>query len=313
MNVSLRAWLAPITVLAGVVACSSYSADRPAEVPTDAGTGSDSSTVDGGTPPPSDAGGAADAAPSDSGADGGTNSDGGTVPTGCSFDTRLIVPFNGKNYEALTAKGKYWIFDGDTLIESKDLTTVARYAAPTGPCAGKAAATCRFDNVAFSSPLQGSPLVETITAYGKYWRFDGETPIAPVGGALVESVGRYAAGPCVGQAAGACRFDTGVFVDFQGLPYEAMSVGNRYWIFQGNTVITSEPLSNVARYAAGPCAGHAADCAFENKLDALFNGKTYETIDAYGRYWIFDGDTVVETNRHESVARYAAAGGPCAP
>ena len=30
-------------------------------------------------------------------------------------------------------------------------------------------------------------------------------------------------------------------------------------------------------------------------------------------YWIFDGDTVVETNRHESVARYAAAGGPCAP
>ncbi len=274
-------------------ACSSYNA-----LPNgDAGA----APIDASTAPPADAS-----------SDAGRPSDGGTAPTGCTFDTRVIAPFNGKNYESLTTKGKYWIFDGDTLIESNDLTSVARYTA-NGPCTGKAPGTCRFDTLTFSSPLQGAPSVETVTAYGKYWRFDGNTPLPPIGGAPVESIVRYASGPCVGQPANGCRLDVSLFFDFQGSPHEVISVGNRYWIYQGNSVVVSAPLSFVPRFAAGPCAGHADDCTFENKIDALFNGKTYETIDAYGSYWIFDGDTLVETNRHESVARYAAPGGPCAP
>lgn len=176
---------------------------------------------------------------------------------------------------------------------------------------------CRFDSRTFV--LSGDVLLESITAYGRYWNFraDDGSPL-PGNGADLATVGRYAAGPCAGRPAGACVFDTRTFVMSGDQLLESILGHGRYWNFtlDGAAVAGSgSDLTTVARYASGPCNGRAAGtCAFQTRTMATLGNDTVESITAYGRYWNFvvGQDTALEGNAGADLSAVARYGnGPC--
>lgn len=207
--------------------------------------------------------------------------------------------------------------DADGALPGDDEGGVSD-AAPAADGAGPAPRSrCRFDSRAFVT--LDNVLVETITAYGRYWNFraDDGSPLAGSGSDLT-SVGRYAAGPCVGRAAGSCLFDTRTFVPMGPELWESIVAHGRYANFKldGSVIAGSgSDLTTVARYAAGPCSGRAAGtCAFQTRTMATLGNDTVESITAYGRYWNFvvGQDTALEGQAGgdlSAVERYGS--GPC--
>ncbi|MDO8336148.1 MAG: hypothetical protein Q7T74_05220, partial [Candidatus Saccharibacteria bacterium] len=97
----------------------------------------------------------------------------------CKFDTLdYYIDSTGKQvWESITAYGKGYNFyiSGAapvTGVNNFDLTTVQRYK--DGPCFGKAAGQCVFDTRTFWKTSLG--MIESITAYGKYYNFLGNAP-----------------------------------------------------------------------------------------------------------------------------------------
>ena len=116
-----------------------------------------------------------------------------------------------------------------------------------------------------------------------------------------------------------CVIDSSTNLDYPGFGYiESVTAYGRYWNFDqnGNGLAgNGSLLSSVARFANGPCqyADSPNNCRFDtrNLLDAPEWGGLYESITAYGRYWIFDASSnLVGTNTLLSVPRFA--NGPCA-
>jgi arylsulfatase A-like enzyme len=164
-----------------------------------------------------------------------------------------------------------------------------------------------------------------------YWNYDASTSVPPWwsdNGADLTSVSRYASGPCVGKAIGACRFDTRTMptalVNGVNTPIESITAYGKYWNFDTNTGQqpagwsgNGNDLTSVARYANGPCLGKpAGSCTFDTRTfnTALVNGVNtqIESITAYGKYWNFDTNTGQQPagwsgngNDLTSVARYA--------
>jgi hypothetical protein len=109
---------------------------------------------------------------------------------------------------------------------------------------------------------------------------------------VLSSVPRYASGPCAyASSLATCRFDTRTLIDapeWGGL-FESITAYGRYWIFNASgTMIETNLLTNVARYASGPCAYRPSGqlCAFDSlELRRLPDGSYIETITAYGRYF----------------------------
>ncbi len=109
----------------------------------------------------------------------------------CTFDTRNLIEYPGWGLiESITAYGRYFIFDAaGTMIGGDSLRNVARYAA--GPCAyAPAGGNCSFDARELAVK-PGAGLVETITAYGRYWEWDGSGNVLPGSGALLNTVPRF--------------------------------------------------------------------------------------------------------------------------
>ena len=75
------------------------------------------------------------------------------------------------------------------------------------------------------------------------------------GGDNLDSITRYATGPCAGKAAGACTFDTRTFVVLGADYVESITAYGRFWNFpQGSdTALEGDAggsLEDVSRYAA---------------------------------------------------------------
>lgn len=192
----------------------------------------------------------------------------------------------------------------------------------TGPCSANPVAgnACKIDGIAQYRNASGA-LVESVYAYGQIWQFNASGTQIGVTRNL-RGIPRYASGPCAYAPAGQpCEIESIVTMDHPGIGYvESISAYGRGWNFD----INGNPwpannflLSSIARYAAGPCAyaGSSTTCKFDTRtiihapewgLDGLF-----ESITAYGRYWIFDGGgRMIESNPLLNVTRYAT--GPCA-
>lgn len=111
----------------------------------------------------------------------------------CTFDTRAVFDRNTTRVETITAYGRYYDFDdaSHATLASGTLASVARYA-PI--CALKPAgdAWCRFDTRGFVRLAANAPLLETITAYGRWWNFDAASGSFVASGAL-RDVARYRA------------------------------------------------------------------------------------------------------------------------
>jgi hypothetical protein len=174
-------------------------------------------------------------------------------------------------YESISGYGSYWNFEIENAYSpwpsnGSDLTSVPRYA--DGPCQGRAAGQCAFDTRAFLT-VQGH-LIESISAYGKYWNFDADDAYKPWdgNGSDLTSVPRYANGPCQGRAAGTCVFDTRTFLTVQGRQIESISAYGKYWNFDSDDAYkpwdgNGSDLTSVPRYANGPCKGRTAGrCVF---------------------------------------------------
>jgi Subtilase family len=113
----------------------------------------------------------------------------------CKFDTRTFVDARdkaelGNDYiESITAYGHYFLYRSDgSYIGHNTLTSVARYAA--GPCSyAPAGGICKFDSLDFKRV--NNRLVEVITAYGRYWEFDGQAMLPTGNGRLLKDVARF--------------------------------------------------------------------------------------------------------------------------
>lgn len=183
----------------------------------------------------------------------------------CVLDSRVIHFEGNEKLESTTAYGRsfLWSFGADGSPKAKpgfpQVLTVAP-ALANGPCAGKGDA-CKLDTR--SIELVGGVKVETITAYGRLHRFsvigEARTPLAPTDVTL-ETVTRYAAGPCRGQPVAACTFDTQtIYVDSDGVKSEEITAQGRLWVFRfaaNDSVITTTvdgaTLVDIPRFA-GPC------------------------------------------------------------
>ncbi|TXH70155.1 MAG: hypothetical protein E6Q88_08655 [Lysobacteraceae bacterium] len=211
---------------------------------------------------------------------------------------------------------------GPGLLNARNAVLTGYYT-PTGPCYANPAgpsATCVIDAIS-QYRNSGGALTETVIAFGKMWQFNASGARIGVTRDL-RGIPRYATGPCAYAPTGQdCKIDSLTVIDYPGIGYvESISAYGRGW----NYDINGSPwpgngflLSSISRYAAGPCAYAASSttCRFATRtlvyapewgLDGLF-----ESITAYGRYWIFDGaGRMIESNSLLNVARYAS--GPCA-
>ncbi len=185
--------------------------------------------------------------------------------TPCVLDTRVIHFEGNEKLESTTAYGKsfLWSFAADGSPKPKPGFPQLLTAAPafaSGPCAGRGDA-CKLDTRSIESV--GGVKVETVTAYGRLHRFsvigDARTPLTPTNVTL-ETVARYAAGPCRGQKVAACMFDTQtIYTDFDGVKSEEITAQGRLWVFRfattdgvPTTTVEGAALATIPRLS-GPC------------------------------------------------------------
>ena len=176
----------------------------------------------------------------------------------CTFDTRSFALFGDTLIEFITTpNGRSWAFDNGLPTDvGTDIASVARYQEA---CAGRLPGqACRFSTRAFVN-LDGQ-LLETITAYGKYFTYDSAGRRAPDNGIDLTQVPRYAAGPCVGAPYGQCRLDTRTYGLADGQTVEIVTARGFVWRWlAGGTTVFAEvqpsgvPMTNVASWAGGPC------------------------------------------------------------
>lgn len=95
----------------------------------------------------------------------------------CRFDTRnlIVAPEWGGLTESITAYGRYWNFDASGNQSGTDsLLNVPRYA--SGPCAYRpSGSVCAFGSRELRR-IPGGGMIETITAYGRYFEWAAGTP-----------------------------------------------------------------------------------------------------------------------------------------
>ena len=101
-----------------------------------------------------------------------------------------------------------WNYNLETLVgwsnNGFDLTVVGRYTMDGGPCHGKNQGSCRFDTRTLLTDQYGQ--IESITAYGHFWNYDGVSRELLNSGTLTD-IPRYANGPCANQS-GLCKFES---------------------------------------------------------------------------------------------------------
>jgi hypothetical protein len=191
-----------------------------------------------------------------------------SVPAGqrCKFDTRTLFNYPGVGFvESITAYGKAYNYDidGNEWIgrgNGMNLRSVARFA--NGPCAfAPSGQPCTFDTRALTK-YPGIGFLETITAYGKFWNFDinGNEWSGGGNGTDLQSVSRYASGPCASVPSGQpCTFDTLTMIHYPGVGFvqSITAYGKAYnFDLSGNPWAgNGTDLKNVPRFASALTAG----------------------------------------------------------
>jgi hypothetical protein len=126
----------------------------------------------------------------------------------------------------VTAKGRSWAWEnGQVTDRGSDLAAAPRYSeicalrGPAGPCSFE---TRAFVNV-------GNQLIESITAYGKYFAYDLQGNRLKESGADLTAVPRYANGPCRTRQPGQCKLDTRAYVISSDRTVEVVMARGMMW------------------------------------------------------------------------------------
>lgn len=193
----------------------------------------------------------------------------------CVFDSRTVY-YDGSSFiESITARGKFWnwvIVDEDTYVPAdnngSNLGDVIRYSEDASSPCYDFVDDCVFETRDVYADPTHNQRIESITAYGKMYRFltnlsnDEVTPDA-ANGTLLTAISHYAAGPCVGKSGADCVFDT-LDISTDNLSsrwIEMVTAYGKYFIFyiqySNNTTTSggSGYLSSVSRYETAECAG----------------------------------------------------------
>lgn len=199
----------------------------------------------------------------------------------------------------------------------------------TGPCSYAApGSACKLDVMAYDTDLTQFR-EETVIAYGRMWTYDTAGNVRQ-NAVDLRSIPRYANGPCSRAPANQpCVIDTLTILNHPDHGYiESVSAYGYAWNFwrDGSEIANASnfDLKTIPRYGTGgpvfggsnptPCgpSGNQA-CKFDTRelVDARDKwGDIFESISAYGSYFIFRWDgTFLESRPLLSVTRYAA--GPC--
>jgi len=144
---------------------------------------------------------------------------------------------------------------------------------------------CQFDTRTFVTI--GGILMESITAYGRYW-LNGVSATYHESGTLnTPDIARYQS---ICDTHPVCTFDTRLFIDGPSGPQESITAFN--WIYNytsAGALQSSSALRSVTRYNTYICTYAAPNtCVFDTR--AIRSGSV-ETITAYGRYFDFNQST----------------------
>jgi hypothetical protein len=185
--------------------------------------------------------------------------------------------------------------------------------AATGGAPPPAAPGCSFDT--HTVFMFQNRVIESLTSHGRLFNFEADGSPWPTNGMDLTQVAYFAAGPCSGQGAGQCKFDTRTFALFPGNHLiEFVTAGGRSYAWEnGSATDPGTDLATSPRFSE-ICALRPAGtpCSFDTRTFVNVNGQLTETITAYGRYFAFDrlGNKARESGTDlSSVPRYAT--GPC--
>ena len=157
----------------------------------------------------------------------------------CALDTRAFRS-DMPTLESLSARGRYYNFNGDALASTGRWVDVPRYVAAGAPCFG-APAGCDFDTRTYVD-FGGGRISESITRGNRYYNRDLSASVFTSGS--LESVPRYRLGPCRYFGAGACRFDArDVFVT-GGHRIERILAAGRIFAFSDGYPLDDAPLAD---------------------------------------------------------------------
>lgn len=240
------------------------------------------------------------------------------APAGqCVFDTRTYR--EDLREETLIAYGRFfrYTYGTDSKLESSDarngvhIDFIKRYR--EGPCANAELFNCKIDTLDFTkNATNSSSLLESITAYGKFWNYDAHDNFRVVNdGVSLNSVSQYSQA-CAGQPTGACLFtERNTFKNLSGEVWESLYTdgGSKVHNNRYNTDGTVDTfpvfdLTTVIRYirADGPCGGLAAGdpCIMDSvKVYTIPNGTRVESITAYGKFWNYDLDSTAGDGEYD--------------
>jgi hypothetical protein len=238
--------------------------------------------------------------------------------------------------ETVFAYGRYynWWINPDGTVEplnpgGNPTASVDRWRPMGQACGG--ADPCEFDSFDLFEAAGSSGtrvMMESIIRAGRYFTYTSEGGYRLIASGVLDELSRYSEasnGPCSGQPAGRCRFNSrSLVVDWSAgsIVREEVTARSLRWVYDGAgrpvaSVPLGQPLASVPRYAPldgqGPCDG-AAPCTFDAHFHDPSSGDEY--VIARGRLWVWGSDAE-NTRRYvagygnelHTFARYA--GGPC--
>jgi hypothetical protein len=195
---------------------------------------------------------------------------------------------------------------GDRYFDNQNGSGVALNSVPRfAKICAEGPSPCQFDTYSLGRLVDGT-VVESITAFGKWWNFDVAGNEFAESNKDLKSVPRFANGPCLPaiQANIPCRFESHGFGRLNNnSPVWVQSItayGRGYNFDENGTPYGGNgfDLKSIGRFAQGPCADvpAAAPCQFtartfhEVPAGAIDGASWLEWILRDGRIWVFDAN-----------------------
>lgn len=156
----------------------------------------------------------------------------------CNFSTRTISKMNNDDIEFITKAGLVWAWYFDGINKGKvwnnlsatDLTSINRYKPSTndGPCDfADLYGYCVFNSQSYQNI--DSKNIETVTAYGKTWEWDGDNIYNNINGIDLMSIDKYKNGPCSYKTDDQCSFTSQEFVTIDNSNLESVIAYGKIW------------------------------------------------------------------------------------
>ncbi len=149
------------------------------------------------------------------------------------IDTRAQFTSGSNLIDSVTAYGRgyNWNTERNNIPHpwpnnGFDLMSVSRFA--SGPCAGRPSYGCKLDTR--SQFNVNGTFIESITAYGRGYNFNPNGSAWPGNGFDLNSVSRFASGPCAGQPSFSCKFDARSQFKIGGVLKEVINAYGHTWV-----------------------------------------------------------------------------------